>query len=34
MKKILMKNAPEKAMGENDQVIAGFCEELGIKGPF
>ncbi len=26
--------ALEKAMGENDQVVAGFCEELGIKGPF
>jgi hypothetical protein len=29
-----MNSAPEKAMGENEQVIAGFCEELGIKGPF
>jgi hypothetical protein len=29
-----MNSAPETAMGENDQVIAGFCEELGIKGPF
>ena len=26
--------ALEKEMGENDKVIAGFCEELGIKGPF
>jgi type I restriction enzyme M protein len=26
--------ALEKAMGENDKVIDGFCEELGIKGPF
>ncbi|MCB1065584.1 MAG: type I restriction-modification system subunit M [Verrucomicrobiae bacterium] len=24
----------EKEMGETDKVIAGFCEELGIKAPF
>lgn len=26
--------ALEKEMGETDKVIAGFCEELGIKAPF
>lgn len=26
--------AVEKEMGETDKVIAGFCEELGIKAPF
>ena len=26
--------ALEKEMGETDKVIAGFCEELGIKVPF
>ena len=26
--------ALEKDMGETDKVIAGFCEELGIKAPF
>jgi len=26
--------ALEKEMGETDQVIVGFCEELGIKAPF
>ncbi len=26
--------ALEKEMGETDQVIAGFCQELGIKAPF
>jgi type I restriction enzyme M protein len=26
--------ALEKDMGDNDKVIAGFCAELGIKGPF
>jgi type I restriction enzyme M protein len=24
----------ENEMGETDKVIAGFCEELGIKAPF
>lgn len=26
--------ALEKEMGDTDKVIAGFCEELGIKAPF
>ena len=26
--------ALEKEMGETDKTIAGFCEELGIEGPF
>ena len=26
--------ALEKEMGETDKIIAGFCEELGIKAPF
>ncbi len=26
--------AVEKEMGDTDKVIAGFCEELGIKAPF
>ncbi|MEM9026088.1 MAG: type I restriction-modification system subunit M [Verrucomicrobiota bacterium] len=26
--------ALDKGMGETDKVIAGFCEELGIKAPF
>ena len=26
--------ALENEMGETDKVIAGFCEELGIKAPF
>ena len=24
----------EKEMGETDEVVVGFCEELGIEAPF
>ena len=26
--------ALERAMADTDSLIVGFCEELGIKGPF